>query len=162
MLLREWTIPADREFDAEIAQKVLGLTVAKGVGLYCLQPVIQHRPDDGTLAWHDMDNGQSHLPCYSTNIAAAWPILAIVRNWPSMKRAAFHAGLRTLVTIRLDRDYFRVSELDVLLNMTADDICRAALEGVGERMMPAWYYEPWQPKKSEIAPQDAKQDAPAR
>lgn len=110
---------AGRELDALIAEKVMGVA----------QEDIHRR----TMV-------RSDLPHYSTDIAAAWPILKKAADLDRHKTMTFIATLRSHVAIRKDMDY-RITEYQVMIFMEPADICNAMLETTGVRTMPEWYYE---------------------
>lgn len=101
---------AGREMDALIAEKVMGIELPKWI-----------------FQEHGLTTKTSRevVPDYSTDIAAAWPIIAIFKRDDMYDhRAAFSNGLRALNII------------DLSAEQMAYNICLLALEAIKPK--PSW------------------------
>ncbi len=119
---------AGREMDARVAVEVFSLIVKP------IQ-VLGHggfRDDVGVVSEpYKMADGREGisagaLPRYSTDIAAAWEVVRVVRDWPFSRRLAFTDALQAAVSGRLDSRWM-LHPRAIMLYVEPEDICRASL-----------------------------------
>jgi hypothetical protein len=154
------SMPAGREMDALVAERVFGATGRMTVYAWHdrakqTNPIIAfasvpetpwHRDDlhrdFGTFAAADRKRVQSpvHLPYgYSTTIAPAWLVVEKMREAPFSRRDAFVRELQRIVSARVmpwvptigGGKWQDLVHLDwTILHVTPEDICRAALSSL--------------------------------
>lgn len=113
---------AGRELDALIAEKVMGLQISK-------EWVDDEHEEFDYLLLDDEDNYRwtNPVPFYSTDIAAAWEVRSKFTDWKSCHR--FTHALYGIVRYRMAND---LSELYLIIHITPEDICLAALKALGK------------------------------
>lgn len=122
---------ASRELDALVATHAMGWRrIAEGPKGYW----------EGRSPTNVLSLLHEEVPRYSTDIAAARQVLKAVLAWSGYKQFYFLMALSSHIQVRTKANQ-PPHDLKLILLMEPEDICKAALEASGVRMLPAEYYE---------------------
>jgi hypothetical protein len=139
-----WESMTPRERDMEIARKFFGWKWLTSLGFVWFGPSeskgatgygTAREADeldltDGMVepAWWLADEAESEdcpvVPHYTGK--DVWEVIEVVRNWDCDQQKDFHKALQDAMVARLGCEF--VWSHEVVIYMTPDDICRAALE----------------------------------
>ena len=128
MVMAVMTVKAGRALDADVAEKVMGLTVREGLmrlGYYEMEPEILDvgdEPIDGMEHEEVLIVGKALLPHYSTDIAAAWQVVEKADEFEMWNHTGKSYGCR--LTFRNKQAFAKAATAPLA-------ICRAALDAVG-------------------------------
>lgn len=118
------TIVPGSELDALVAIKVMGWTI-----LSHWEPgVVKHLVDE-----NQCEVSPPEFPPYSTDIAAAWRVVKMMRESSFSTRDRFETQLQVVVSRRLKTENCLIHQQAIICFLVPSDICVAALEAVTVR-----------------------------